>query len=275
MSVKTAIKSIIPNRLLYRIRLRRIFANLKQNGYFYYRGKKVYTDEKSVVFETIIQHGDFEPEIQLAMNGFSELGSYVFDVGANIGTISIALLTNRPDIHCVSIECSPSTLPLLKKTHQKSGMMDRWQIIEAAASEFDGETAFFTSGSATGAYDGRKDTGRAGVASQVTVNARKIDSIWEDLGRPNVSLIKFDIEGGEMDALAGSLELIRTCRPTILLEWYQENLNAYKIDVGLLLNLDLPKYEILALPALVKVEPSTLKYHLLRTNMFAAVPLAP
>ena len=65
----------------------------------------------------------------------------------------------RSDVNVVSIECSPSTLPYLRKTQAESPEKKRWTIFEIAVGKKSGELPFFTAGSANGAYDSLKDTG--------------------------------------------------------------------------------------------------------------------
>ena len=45
-----------------------------------------------------------------------------------------------------------------------------------------------------------------------------IDGAWAALGKPSVALMKLDVESAELRALRGAEELLRRCRPVLLLE---------------------------------------------------------
>lgn len=48
----------------------------------------------------------------------------------------------------------------------------------------------------------------------------------DDLALPRLDLLKLDIEGMEIEALAGARETIRRCRPHLLIEWIKAGLPA-------------------------------------------------
>jgi FkbM family methyltransferase len=50
------------------------------------------------------------------------------------------------------------------------------------------------------------------------VRADTLDRIWRDAGSPDVSFLKIDTEGAELDVLSGARELLEACRMPILLE---------------------------------------------------------
>jgi hypothetical protein len=52
-----------------------------------------------------------------------------------------------------------------------------------------------------------------------------LDAEWIAAGRPEVSALKIDVEGGELDVLRGASELLASQRPAVLLEaWGAEQL---------------------------------------------------
>ncbi len=267
-----SIRNNVPLAVRRKLRQLRAAISLRKSGHFVYFGQPVFASMNSVIVERIMREGVFEPEILSAMDSFSAQDSCVFDVGANIGVMSVALLAKRQDLRCVSIECSPFTFPLLRKTQQISSWKERWTIVEAAASDANGTVSFYTSGADRGAYDGLEDTGRGGATQEVSVTAKTIDNIWLEVGKPQVSMIKIDVEGGETLAIRGARLLVETCRPTIIFEWNQDNLKPYGLDAHEIFNLGLPSYDVFALPSLVKVRPQTVRALMAQTEMFAAVP---
>jgi FkbM family methyltransferase len=52
---------------------------------------------------------------------------------------------------------------------------------------------------------------RTAVGAEVRVE--RLDDVWEEAGRPEVSVLKVDVEGAEVHVLAGAAELVRSSRP--------------------------------------------------------------
>jgi FkbM family methyltransferase len=266
------VRSLVPRALKATVRRPYLEALVALTGAFPYFSQRVHTPRKSVIFQRILASGVFEPEIVDALVTLAKPNSTVVDVGANIGVMSIAMLNRRHDVSVVSVECSPSTLPFLRKTHATSSHRNRWTIVEAAISNTEGEVSFFTSGSANGAYDSLSDTGRGGDSQEVRVLAAKLDTIWTSLGRPQVSIIKVDIEGGEFGAIESAQELISACRPIIIFEWNKVNLRAYNLAPDDLFKLPLSDYEIFAIPSLTPIHRTLLPLIMRETEMFLATP---
>jgi FkbM family methyltransferase len=151
------------------------------------------------------------------------------DIGANIGLLSIPLLTHGVNVKVVSVEASPETFSYLKRTWSQSQHRDRWTIIRSAVGCIAGQAAYWVSTPKDGAFDGLRDTGRGGPKRNLTVEVRTLDQIWRDTGQPRVSVVKIDVEGGERDVLAGGKELIARERPALVVEWSQQNLPMYGI----------------------------------------------
>jgi FkbM family methyltransferase len=266
------IRNALPRPL--KILLRRHYLELYRalTGTFPYCNQNIYSPASSVIFNRIADAGIYEPEIIDALVALAKPYSLVFDVGANIGVITAAILSRRSDLKVVAFDCSPSTLPFLRKTHAISPHKTRWCIVETAVADRDGVLPFSTRGPENSAYDGLKDTKRGGAAVSIAVSASKLDTVWDSLGRPHVSLIKMDIEGGEFSGFLGARELIATCRPYIVFEWNPLNLRAYDRDPADIFSLPIEGYDIFTLPSLGRVNRSLLALQLMQTEMFLAAP---
>lgn len=254
-------------------KLRRYYLELKmkRTGSFTFFGNQIYSPQRSVLFSRWSQHGYFEPEVMEIIRLLSKPDTFVFDVGANIGMMSAYALYFCPNVQVISIECSPSTLPYLRKTVRDSQYRDRWHLVEKAVGCERGSAKFFTSGADLAAYDGLRDTKRGGNAVEIEVEVDTIDSIWKSQGKPKVSLLKIDIEGGEYGALNGANELLSECKPHVVLEWNQENLAAYQqSSEGLF---DFPDFSVRALPSLQIVTPDLLPIFMARGESFLMSPV--
>jgi FkbM family methyltransferase len=136
----------------------------------------------------------------------------------------------------VSFEPSPNALPWLRRTVADSGAGARWRIVESAIGRSAGTASFSVSALADGLYDGLTHTGRTGEARKVEVPVTTLDLEWKRLSQPQVSVVKIDVEGGELDVLRGGQELLARLRPFVLTEWCRLNYRAYGIRCDALLS---------------------------------------
>jgi FkbM family methyltransferase len=162
--------------------------------------------------------------------------SYCFDVGSNIGLLSLPLLQKSTLVTVVAVEPSPNVLPFLRKTIRGSSHADRWHLVEEALSSKPGTLQFHVSAARDSALDGIVATGRTGSQKAVSVNATTLDDLWIRHGRPKVTLVKIDVEGHELAVLEGGSECLATEQPFIVLEWSRLNLSASSIPVTDLLH---------------------------------------
>lgn len=198
----------------------------------------------------------------------------MFDVGGNLGLMAIPILRNVPNCNVVSFEPSPNSLPSLRQTVAEADLGNRWQLVEKAVGRKPGSSTFSVSRPSDGLFDGLKSTGRVDEVGKTTVEVTTIDAEWEKLGCPAVSAIKIDVEGSELDVLAGATECLKSARPTILFEWNAVNLAAYDVEPSSLLQAARSfGYDLYALPSLVPVRSgSELKLQMIMTESFLLAP---
>ncbi len=127
-----------------------------------------------------------------------------------------------------------------------------------------------------GAYDGLADTTRAtGGTEAIRVPMTTLDTEWQALGSPMVSVIKIDVEGAEMQVLNGASHCLEQTRPCVLLEWNAINLAANHQPVAAILDFArLARYQIYEIQAMVPIaDECTLRVHMTRGENFLLVPL--
>jgi len=231
----------------------------------------------STTFESACAQGVYERDTTYLILALVEPGTTYFDVGANIGLLSVPVLAVRPFVKVVSIEASPDTLHFLKKTHAAAPRREDWTVIGAAVGSENGEAEFWSGGGAMGAFDGLRDTGRGGRKRPVRVPLRELDQIWETCGRPAVSVVKMDIEGAEYCALQGAKSIIARESPVFVVEWTQLNLRAYGINSQRILQLCREMdYTLYASPTFTPVATELiLKMAMCQTETFILVPNGP
>jgi len=243
-------------------------------GAFPYFGTKVYFPKNSFLFKLACQQGIYEMENLNVLLSLMQPGTTYFDVGANIGLMSIPVLQKYELCQVVSFEPSPNTLRHLVRTRENSQYVDRWHVVGKGAGSEPGILDFFIAAPEMGAFDGLRDTKRANTNQKVSIPVTTLDNEWQTLGKPNVSLIKIDIEGAELDALKGAVQCIEKCRPSIILEWNATNLKAYSCSIDSILSFAKSiGYALYSLPMLAEIHDiAPLKLHMIRTESFLLVP---
>src|SRR5207244_2025873 len=76
------------------------------------------------------------------IRGLVTPGTWYFDVGANIGLMSVPVLQSVHDCHVLSLEPSPNSYPFLERTWLESPWKDRWVVKIKAAGAQSGQVEF-------------------------------------------------------------------------------------------------------------------------------------
>jgi FkbM family methyltransferase len=222
---------------------------------FPYYGTNVYFPSRAAVFRLICRDGAFEPEIIQRLIAFTRPNTSVFDIGANIGLMSVPVLKSCSTCRVVSFEPSPNSLPYLQRTAHESSYRDRWTVIGKAVSAEPGELEFVIGQSEDGLFEGFKSANRLSDAHTIKVPVTSVDDEWGRLGKPTVSVLKIDVEGAEGLVLAGSREVLNTCRPHLIIEWHEPYLQEFGTSWDSLLSIaNEHGYRIYTLPAGIVVD---------------------
>lgn len=226
-----------------------------------------------MLFRLVCEQGIFEADNVRVLQRLVRPGSYFFDVGTNIGLMSVPVLRAVPDVRIISFEPSPNTLPWLRRTIEHSHS-SRWTLIPKAVGMEIGQVTFSLSKQENAAFDGIKPTHRVEEAGQVTVEATTLDHEWKQLGCPNVSVIKIDVEGAELAVLRGARAIMESNRPFVLTEWNRNNIKPYGIASGALYDYALAqRYKLYAMPFYAPViSAEELELYLSRTESFLLSP---
>jgi FkbM family methyltransferase len=162
-----------------------------------------------VILPTVAAGALWEPYLVALFDKLIRPGSNAIDVGANIGLHSIAMAVRQPDVeHVWSFEAHPEIFPCLFANAK------RYPKILAHRSAL-GETERFAS---MRVLDRSSNPGGARVfpngQGQYTIEVLTLDA----LNLRNVSLIKIDVEGGEMGVIEGGRRTIQRDKPTLIVE---------------------------------------------------------
>jgi FkbM family methyltransferase len=223
-------------------------------GVLPYFGERVHFPPGSLIFEIACAEGIFEHGNLRLLQAALRPNAWYFDIGANIGLMSAPLLDTEPTLQVVSVEASPRTAAYLSRTIAASPRRDRWRVVAKAMGAAEGAIEFYASDETLGVFDGIKNTGRGHSPQKIKVPLTQLDTLWVEYGRPDVCVVKIDVEGGEADVLRGGSTCLRATRPIILLEWNRQNLSAYGCAPETLLELaQMLSYEVLNVPGLAPV----------------------
>ncbi len=182
--------------------------------------------------------GTYEPELQQAVGDWVRAGQVIYDVGANIGYVSLLLARAAGAQGKVyAFEPLPANLERLRKNvdlNSGNGELKAVNgqphsvilVVASAVTDAPGKVRFLAH--ASGAMG--KAAGSAGRQDQdypaeLEVDALSLDSFAFhgghgtcEGGNPLPQVVKMDIEGGEVLALPGMRRLLAQARPLLLLE---------------------------------------------------------
>ena len=164
--------------------------------------------------------GTYEPDLQTAVADLVQPGMLVYDVGANIGYISL-LLARRVGAagHVYAFEALPANLERLRLNLDLSGLSACVTVVPAAVVEQKRPVRFLV-GPSGGMGKAAGSAGRQDVvySQELEVAGLSLDEFVYAAGNPPPQVVKMDIEGGEVLALPGMSRLLVEARPLILLE---------------------------------------------------------
>ena len=164
--------------------------------------------------------GTYEQDLQQAIREFVEPGSVVYDIGANIGYITI-LLEDAVGINgqVYAFEALPMNLQRLQENLRINKVDKRVIVIPAAVADRSGFLPFLV-GPSNGMGKLEGSAGRVLIEDNKSIEVPSFsldDFVYEENHTPP-NVIKIDIEGGEVMAIKGMVRLLTEIKPVILME---------------------------------------------------------
>lgn len=147
----------------------------------------------------------------------------VIDVGANVGTASIELLTDWPDACGIAFEPHPESFALLRHNLLANGLTERVKVYNAAVSDEDGSVSFELSPWHPGDHRVRVTDGAGRYREEqwdvTTVPAIRLDTFVTsgEIDPTKSTLLWIDAQGHEAHVLAGARSLRHV--PTVVEFW--------------------------------------------------------
>jgi FkbM family methyltransferase len=163
--------------------------------------------------------GTYEPQLQAALREVIPAGATVYDVGANIGYVSLLLAKAAGEKGKVfAFEALPENAERWHRNMELNGMQDRLSLFEGAVTGAVGPVRFLVHSSG-GMGKAAGSGGRAEkYVSEISVHGTSLDEFVYGQGNPPPQVVKMDIEGGEVMALPGMRRVLAEARPLMLME---------------------------------------------------------
>jgi FkbM family methyltransferase len=159
--------------------------------------------------------GGYERDVVALLRRVLRPGSVFFDVGAHIGLYSILgakLVERHGFVHCFEPD---SDLFQRLMANIRLNNVSNVAANQCAVSSYEGSGSFHRS-----TVVGESGWGSLGENAQsgTTVNVCSLDSYCQTRGIVDVHWLKIDAEGSELEIIRGANHLLRTARPSIIIE---------------------------------------------------------
>ncbi len=160
--------------------------------------------------------GTYEPHLQRAIKNHVAANDTVYDIGANLGYITLALAKRvGPGGKVIALEPVPELFDLLQRNIDINRIRHA-QALNVAASNGPGEVTMriAVNVSMSSMVWHRDDP----AAVSFTAKTVAIDEFFETGRLPSPKFVKIDVEGAEGFALQGMVRTIAAARPVIYVE---------------------------------------------------------
>lgn len=181
-------------------------------------------------FQVAMLTGAYDPLAEALVARYARPGSAVVDAGAHLGYFTLRLaraVGPQGSVH--AFECDPRLIPRLRE-HVTLNRLDRVHVEQFAAAERSGDELTLHLPAQLGWA-----SLRAGIwpdEATAKVRTAAIDDVLDnaDVAAGDVSFVKLDVEGAELDALRGLSRTLERGRPALLVEYIPWRMRALGQD---------------------------------------------
>jgi FkbM family methyltransferase len=152
-------------------------------------------------------------------------GSWIVDVGANIGMFSDRFVVwTGANGRVIAIEPEAANFASLVRRLAIPIAQNRLVAVQAVAAETNGQLWLEVNPD----HPGDHKIGQSGIP----IAAVTLDVVLSQHGNPSVSLVKIDVQGAEFRVLSGATETLRRCRPALFIEVDRAAMQTQGTDVA-------------------------------------------
>jgi FkbM family methyltransferase len=160
--------------------------------------------------------GTTERHLQKIIREYVAPGDTVYDIGANIGYVSLSLAKSvGPGGRVIAFEPVPKNVNRFRESI-RINQLTNVQLLECAASDQDGEAVIrIAENLSTASLVWHRENSSA---IELSIRTVQIDKLVEsgDLGHPR--FVKIDVEGAEGSVLKGMLRTVAAAKPVLFIE---------------------------------------------------------
>jgi FkbM family methyltransferase len=166
-----------------------------------------------------LMYGSFEAaEMRFARN-YLERGMTVLDIGAHHGLYTLLASKKTGSAgRVLAFEPSARERQRLEK-HLRVNRCKNTSVLPYALGSERGEASFYLAGGPHDFCNSLRLPDVPDAVEETHVEVRRLDEVLDELVMPRIDFVKLDVEGGELDVLAGAKRLLeRRPRPVLLVE---------------------------------------------------------
>lgn len=222
------------------VRKRCLIVDQEVVGFLSFKESKsrFYLHASSYIESKILQDGIHARHVLNEIFNNLKQNSLFIDVGANIGSISIPIAKLTGDIGVEVVACEASCA-MRKKLEANIGLnaLSNIRVNKSAIFSHDRGLTFYeqTSSNVNMGLSSVKQNDDIGDFIETQVQSKTLDSLYDELGtNKEISVVKIDVQGAEIDVLKGATEIIREQRPVFIFEHedeYHEDFEAVKKSI--------------------------------------------
>ncbi len=173
--------------------------------------------------------GDYEPEVVVNLLSLVKPWSIAYDVGANVGYLTLALARGLEKGRIYAFEPLPENQVILREMIASNNLETKVMVISKALSNLDGQQNLYLNRSPSmGFLEAALDGQKVNDLAKMMVDTSTLDTFVFEKLNPAPDILKIDVEGGELLVLEGGLRTLKEFRPRILIEIHGSR-NAQKI----------------------------------------------
>lgn len=172
---------------------------------------------RRIVFEA------HEARSRRALVSTMSAGDLCIDVGAHVGLYTLELARRAKTLggHVLAVEPHPSNFRDLVENLRRNGLLENVMVVRAAIGDRDGHAELHLAAN-SGLHSTRPSPARTGLAVRTVMHTLTslVDSCGLRSVEPSGLVLKVDVEGAELDVLAGASLLLEKVREVVVLVEY-------------------------------------------------------